>query len=106
MQKLKERWGIQSNLQIIIIFIVFGITGSSSIYVAKPILSFLGIARTAFPDGIWWGGLAYISLRIAIIFPIYQFLLVVYGWIFGQFKFFWNFEKKMLSRLGLGRFLK
>jgi hypothetical protein len=37
-----------------------------------------------------------------LIFPIYQVLLVFFGFIFGQFKFFWNFEKKMLSRMGLG----
>jgi hypothetical protein len=33
-------------------------------------------------------------------------LLVVFGWVFGQFTFFWGFEKKMLKRLGLGFFFK
>ncbi|MDG1172014.1 MAG: diacylglyceryl transferase, partial [Polaribacter sp.] len=28
------------------------------------------------------------------------------GWIFGEFKFFWAFEKKFLSRLGLGFLFK
>ena len=31
MEKLKERWGIESNWQIIIIFIVFGITGKENV---------------------------------------------------------------------------
>jgi hypothetical protein len=31
--------------------------------------------------------------------------LVIVGTIFGQKKFFWNMEKKMLQRIGLGRFL-
>ncbi len=106
MEKLKERWGIQSNFQIIIIFLVFAITGSSSVYVAKPVLSFLGIERSAFPDGMWWGGFTYSVLRILLIFPIYQLLLIAFGWLFGQFKFFWAFEKKMLGRLGFGRFIK
>ena len=39
---------------------------------------------------------------ILLIFPVYQILLVAFGWLFGQFKFFWNMEKKMLRRLGLG----
>ncbi|WP_438963884.1 DUF6787 family protein, partial [Winogradskyella sp.] len=26
-------------------------------------------------------------------------------WLFGQFKFFWEFEKKMLRRFGLRRFI-
>jgi len=106
MQKLKERWGIDSNFQIIMIIIVFGVTGSSSVYVAKPFLNLIGLNREAFPDGIWWGGLVHTTLRILIIFPIYQVLLVLFGWLFGQFKFFWNFEKKMLGRLGLGFLFK
>ncbi|HCO85018.1 MAG TPA: diacylglyceryl transferase, partial [Arenibacter sp.] len=57
------------------------------------------------PDFLW-GGLIYLTFRILLIFPIYQFLLVIYGWLFGQFKFFWEFEKKMLSRMGLGFILK
>mgnify|MGYP000347119773 CR=1 FL=1 len=101
MKKLKERWGIQSNFQLVIIFIVFAITGSSSAYLAKPVLGFIGLARETFPEH-FLGGFAYYFLRILFIFPIYQVLLVVIGTLFGQNKFFWNFEKKMLSRLGLG----
>ena len=101
--RLKERWGIQSNWQIVVIFWVFAITGSASVYVAKPFLSMIGLSREAFPEA-WWGGWAYWTLRILLIFPFYQILLVVFGWLFGQFKFFWSFEKKMLARLGLGRF--
>ena len=101
MKKLKERWNIQSNFQLVIIFVVFAITGSLSAYLAKPVLVMLGVSREVFPD-YFIGGFFYYSLRILIIFPIYQVLLVVIGSIFGQHKFFWNFEKKMLSRLGLG----
>ncbi|MGB3150407.1 MAG: DUF6787 family protein [Maribacter sp.] len=101
MQKLKEHWGITSNFQLIVIFIVFAITGSSSVYVAKPFLALIGLARDNFSNA-WWGGTLYWMLRILLIFPFYQILLVIYGWLFGQFKFFWKFEKKMLSRMGLG----
>ncbi|MRH99299.1 diacylglyceryl transferase [Kriegella sp. EG-1] len=101
MEKLKERWGISSNFQLIIIFIVFAITGSSSVYIAKPFLEWIGMNREAFPSSAL-GGTLYWILRILLIFPFYQILLVVFGWLFGQFKFFWAFEKKMLSRMGLG----
>lgn len=101
MQKLKERWGIQSTLQLLVIFTVFAITGSSAVYVAKPFLKWVGLQPDNFGDS-WWGPWVYWSLRILIIFPIYQVLLVLFGWIFGQFKFFWNMEKKMLRRMGLG----
>ena len=45
MKKLKERWGITSNWQILIICFVFAITGSSSVYVAKPFLAWLGMDK-------------------------------------------------------------
>lgn len=106
MQKLKERWGIDNNFQIVIIFIVFAVTGSSSVYVARPFLDAIGFSRDVFPEGILWGGLVYTTLRILIIFPIYQVLLILFGWLFGQFRFFLNFEKKMLGRLGLGFLFK
>lgn len=99
MNKLKERWGIESNLQIAIIFIVFAVTGSTASYIGKPILGFLNITPETFHSIIYW------TLRILILFIMYQFLLVFFGWLFGQHTFFWNFEKKMLSRIGLKRFL-
>ncbi|HDZ05870.1 hypothetical protein LCGC14_0122900 [marine sediment metagenome] len=101
MQKLKERWGVTSNFQLTIIFIVFSITGSSAVFVAKPFLNLIGLHQANFPEA-WWGTTFYWILRILLIFPFYQILLVIYGWLLGQFNFFWAFEKKMLKRIGLG----
>lgn len=101
MKKLKERWGISSNFQLVIILIVFSVTGSTAVFVAKPFLNWIGLQPEGFPDA-WWGSWLYWTLRILVIFPIYQVLLVVIGTLFGQFPFFWNLEKKMLRRMGLG----
>ena len=95
MNRLKKRWGITSNLQAIIILIVFAITGSASAWLSKPFCIWLGITKEDF--GFWFN-----LIRLIIIFPIYQVLLVFIGFIFGQFKFFWSFEKKMLRKMGLG----
>ncbi|WBU89167.1 DUF6787 family protein [Cellulophaga omnivescoria] len=105
MEKLKQRWGIDSNFAIVMILIVFALTGSSSLKIARPFLDFIGFTREIFPSD-WYFLILYWTVRILIIFPIYQILLVAFGWLFGQFKFFWAFEKKMLSRLGFGRFFK
>lgn len=99
MNKLKERWGITTNFQLIIILLVFALTGSSAAKLASPVVEFFGIHQETSAWYIYW------SLRILLIFPIYQILLVLFGWIFGQFDFFWAFEKKMLTRLGFGRYL-
>jgi len=100
MNKLKERWGIDSNFQILVILLVFSINGSLAVYLAKPITDFLGVHKETTPGIIFW------PVRILAVFIVYQILLVVVGTLFGQKKFFWNMEKKMLRRLGLGRFLK
>lgn len=100
MEKLKKRWGIDSNFQIVIIFIVFAVTGSVAAKLAAPVTEFIGLDRETTNAWLYW------LVRILLIFPIYQFLLVAFGWLFGQFDFFWNFEKKMLNRLGLGFMFK
>lgn len=99
MKKLKQRWGIETNFQLTIIFIVFAITGSASAWLSKPFCLWLGISKSDL--GYW-----FTPVRLLLIFPIYQVLLVVIGFLFGQFKFFWAFEKKMLQRMGLGFLFK
>jgi hypothetical protein len=99
MENLKQRWGIQSNLQFAIIFVVFAITGSTSAWLSKPFCFWLGILKE---DLEFW----FTPVRLLLIFPIYQVLLVLIGFLFGQYKFFWAFEKKMLKRMGLGFMFK
>ena len=99
MRKLKERWNISSNWQLFIILLVFALTGSSAAKFAAPVTEAFGITKEM-------GLFIYWPFRILIIFPIYQVLLVFMGWLFGEFTFFWKFEKKMLLRTGLGFLIK
>jgi len=101
MDKLKERWGITSNWQIAAILIVFSINGSFATWIAGPVTNFFGLSSETTQPYI-----LYLFLRILLIFPIYQITLPITGWLFGQFKFFWNMEKKMLSRMGFKRFFQ
>ncbi|TRO66595.1 DUF6787 family protein [Christiangramia sabulilitoris] len=100
MKKLKDRWGIDSNWQLFVILLVFAITGSSAAKLASPVVGYLGIDAETTHWSVYW------FARIVLIFPIYQILLVSFGWIFGQFKFFWAFEKKMLCRMGFAKVFK
>ncbi|MDB5257946.1 MAG: hypothetical protein JWM14_2641 [Chitinophagaceae bacterium] len=92
-KKLKEKWLLKSNLQFFIIIVLFSITGSSSIRVARPILDVLGIHDTM----AWY---VYWPLRILIVFPAYQLLFMIFGTLLGQWEFAWRFEKKMLGGFG------
>lgn len=96
MKKLKERWNVTSNFQLVVIFIVFAITGFSSLKLAVPFMQFIGLTDDVIPHWL------YRVLRLILIFPIYQILLVTIGSVLGQFKFFWWFEKKMLRSMKLG----
>lgn len=100
MEKLKERWGITSNFQIVLILIVFALNGSLSAWVAEPVTGFIGLDKETTNGFIYW------PLRIILIFPIYQLTLPVIGFLFGQFRFFWNFEKKFLIKMGFGFLFK
>ncbi len=96
MEKLKQRWGLTSNYQAVIILIVFAITGSTSAYISKPILSFIGIERGVMHPVPYW------ILYIVLIMPVYKVMLITIGTIFGQRTFFVNFVRKMLQRMKLG----
>ena len=41
MKGLKQRWGVTSNWQLAIIFVVFAITGSASAWLSKPFCEWL-----------------------------------------------------------------
>lgn len=96
MTNFKTRWNITSNWQVFVIIVVFAVTGSSAALLSKPILGLFGIVKGELSNWIYY------PLYIVLIFPIYQVLLVSFGFLFGQHTFFWNFEKKMLRSMKLG----
>lgn len=95
LDKLKHRWGINSNLQVLKIFIVFGITGSTAAWISDPICDFFGISTENLNTVFYW------VVRIVLITIVYKFILIFVAFLFGEFSFFWNFIKKFLSRLGI-----
>ncbi len=100
MKKLKKRWGLTSNFQVLLILIVFSINGSFAAWIAKPATDFIGLDSETTNPWLFW------PVRLLLVFIIYQTMLPIVGFFFGQYKFFWNFTKKMLSRMGLKRFFK
>jgi Family of unknown function (DUF6787) len=92
LDKLKKRWGIESSWQVLVIFFVFAITGSSSMYVSKFFFDLFGINEsTSF--------FVKTIIYILTVLPAYQILLLFWGTVLGQGKFFRNFLKKLFSRI-------
>jgi hypothetical protein len=92
---LKDKWNLKSNFQLVIILIVFAITGSASLYISKPLMEFLSISSENMDIYLYW------ILRFIIVTVVYQFVLLLVAFVFGQFNWFWNFEKKILKKMGL-----
>lgn len=92
MQKFKSKWNIESDWQLLIILLVFSVTGTAAMVVRKLVFGWIGIT----PETTLW---IKIPLYILILFPAYQVLLIVIGSLFGQFRFFYAFQKKSLRFL-------
>lgn len=91
LEKLKNRWNVGTINQVLIILLVFALTGTTVFLIKKPILALFGGSWDLAP--LWVKTSYYI-----LILPVYNLLLLVYGAIFGQYRFFLDFEKKMLNR--------
>ena len=100
MKNLKKRWGISSNFQFVIIFVVFAINGSLSAKISGFAMNYFGINN----GNTHW--VPYYLILILLVLPLYPFMLMFFGYLFGQSKFFFPFSKKMLKSMGLGFFFK
>lgn len=92
LKKLQKRWKLKSLGQVLIVLLVFACTGFTVLFLKEPILTFIAPAT----ERTWIFSFFYYLL----ILPVYNMILLFYGFIFGQFNFFWAFEKRMFSRMG------
>ena len=69
--KLESKWVVNQRWELIRIFIVFAITGSSSVLVGRPIIKWMGITHDNLHPLLYW------ILFIAISLFFYQVLLVL-----------------------------
>lgn len=90
LQKLEKRWGV-SKSQVFIILLVFACTGFTIMFLKRPIVDFFT------EDGS--KSLTFSIIYYILILPVYNIFLLIYGFIFGQFKFFWEFEKRTFNRM-------
>ena len=91
--RLQQRWGVDSGWQVLVILVVFACTGFTAMAIKKPIFHWLGVATDT-------PGWLKIVIYIFTVLPAYQVFLLTYGYLFGQFTFFWNFEKRLFGRIG------
>jgi hypothetical protein len=93
LQRLQEKWKLESLFQVVMVLVVFACTGFTILFIKNPILDFFGIERG--------GGQGFLNtvLYLLLVLPLYQLFLLIYGFIFGQFRFFWEKEKQIFKRM-------
>ncbi len=91
-ERIKQKWNIRSNWQLIVILFVFAATGCLALMVRKLAFKQAGIT----PETSLW---IKIPLFFIVVFPTYQVMLVVIGGLCGQFRFFYAFQKRNFSFL-------
>ena len=90
MDRLAKRWGV-SPARVLLILLVFACTGFTVLWLKRPLTAWVA------GDGekpLWFSILYYV-----LILPVYNALLLAYDTLFGQFRFFWEFEKRFLRRI-------
>ena len=90
-ERLKQRWNLNSLFQVVVVLVVFACTGITVLLIKRPLLQFLA--------GRQGDSVAASVLYYILILPLYNILLLCYGFLFGQFGFFWAFEKRLFKRL-------
>ncbi len=92
LNKLKRKWNV-SGTEFFFILTTFAVTGTVTAWVSRYITSWFAVDRFSFS---WW------SLKILVFLVGYQIFLLFFGFLFGQFSFFWKYEKKIFRKLGIG----
>jgi hypothetical protein len=88
----KRRWNITNDWQVVIILIVFSLTGTTTMYVHREFNKLIGLGD----DG---HILLKIIVFLVLVLPLYNTLLIIYGSLLGQFKFFKFFIIKFFSNI-------
>ena len=90
-QQLKQKWKVNGT-QLFLIVCVFAITGTTTAWLTRQITTWLNL--TASSPWYW-------ILKLMMLVFGYQVLILFFAIPFGQFNFFWNYEKKIWRRMGI-----
>lgn len=90
-QRLMQKWKVNGT-QLVLILCVFAITGTTTAWLTRQITLWLNLDSSS-P----W----YWILKVAMLVFGYQVLILLFAIPFGQFRFFWSYEKKILRRMKL-----
>lgn len=91
--KLQQKWNVGPR-QLFFILCTFAVTGTTTAWISRSITAWVG-----FDENTLW--VWKLLLRLSILIFGYQVIILIVSFFFGQFRFFWNYEQKILKRIGI-----
>jgi hypothetical protein len=88
LDRLKKRWGVTSTWSFIAIFLAFSLAGLA-ITQCRPVVFHLLHFN---PQTSSW---IKVPTYLLLMVPLYQVFLLLFGALLGEFRFFWEKEKKI-----------
>jgi hypothetical protein len=92
LKNLQKKWNV-NGWQFFWILCVFAVTGTTTAWVSKVITGWVGLTQQS--PFIWRA-----LLRAGVLIFGYMGIILIVAALFGQFRFFWNYEKKIWRRIG------
>lgn len=91
--KLQQKWNVGPR-QLFLILCTFAVTGTTTAWISRSITAWVG-----FDENTLW--VWKLLLRLSILIFGYQIIILMVSFVFGQFQFFWDYERKILKRIGI-----
>jgi hypothetical protein len=88
--RLKTRWGV-TDWGMVAIILAFSLAGSTVLKIGRPLVDAILPENT--PTWLWW------TVKVIVIVPIYEVLLVSFGSLLGQKRFFRDKQRRALRAI-------
>ena len=91
LRKLEKLFKARSRVHLVLIFFIFGISGSISLFLSDYVLELLN------SDLLDLNHFYLLILRLLVLIILYQFILLIVSFVFGEFNYFSKYSLKLLS---------
>lgn len=90
LEKLKKKWNL-NTVQVILVLCTFALGGSMDGYITRKLMALLPLDKNV----LWY--VIYIII-LTILWPLCVLVISIF---FGQFRFFWQYLKRVAKRMKL-----
>ena len=91
LRKLEKLFKAKSRMHLVLIFFIFGISGSISLFLSDYVLELLNSGLLNLNH------FYLLILRLLVLIILYQFILLIVSFVFGEFNYFSKYSLKLLS---------